>query len=243
MSKFYCIAKTKLQISKQTIDKILNLEPIDFSSTSSLARQPIYRQLYLLVRKYKTINDTITLTDHLTGESLLVTKELFTALRDRREKLVKFWNITDIQFREQEIPTPLQDEVKSFLPEKLQLLNPCVVVQSKFENFGTVPPHKDHYRTASLFYLLQGNDEETVWWEKTEEFKEYSFYKHADITKIKKIHSEYIQEKIWYVFDNATYHSVHTDPTRKIIRRTALCVEFNNISAADLYAIMHDYEK
>lgn len=238
MNSFSCLAKTNFQIPNQIINQLLQLDPIDFDSTSTLARNPIYRQLNVMVVHDHTIDSPIVLTDVTTGEAVKVTPELLHKLKDRYRLLRKEWNIPYVPFREQDLPVELQETIKSFLPIDLQNLNPRVAIQSKFEKVGVIAPHQDHYRTACLFYLLQGNQEETVWWEKTEEFEEYDFFRFADVTKIKKLHSEIIQEGNWYVFDNQVWHSVH--PSEITGRRTAVCIEFNNLSASELYKIIEN---
>jgi hypothetical protein len=240
MKPFSYIAKTQFYLPQHVVDRLLNLDPIDFSPKTTQARNPIYRQLNAMVIQNQKIEQSIELSDPMLGETLTVTPVLLEKLKQRYQTLQKEWNIPYTAFREQELPTELQEKIKSFLPRELKELDPHVVVQSKFETNGIIAPHRDHYRSACLFYLLQGNQEKTVWWEKNDDFEEYSFFRFADVTKIVQAHTEVLQEGSWYVFDNLAWHSVH--PTGPIGRRTAVCIEFKNISAAQLYQIISNHE-
>ena len=237
MHAFAYIAKTSFRLPSNIIDQILKIDPISFDPTDTKSRTPIYRQLNKMVIDNLKISSPINLHDFDRNETLLITQELLDKLQERYQIIRKNWNISYSPFKEQEVPHTIQKQIIACLPHELQSHNPCVVIQSKFEQNGIVPPHKDHYRSASLFFLITGNQEETIWWEKIANFEEYSFFRFADVTKIKKAHTEILEEKCWYVFDQASWHSVH--PGALIGRRTAICIEFNNLDAGKLYSCIN----
>lgn len=239
MPNFSYVAATDFKIPAHVIEQLQQLEPIDFDPSTSQSRNPIYRQLNVMVIHDQKIIEPIELSDPAVGETLTVSPELLNKLKQRYQILQKKWNIPYTAFREQELPAQLQEQIKFCLPTCLQELNPHVAIQSKFETFGIIAPHRDHYRSACLFYLLQGNQEQTIWWEKTEDFEEYNFFRFADVTKIKQTHAEILQEGVWYVFDNQAWHSVH--PTGPVGRRTAVCIEFKDLAASQLYHLITNY--
>lgn len=227
---FHLPHKLIWQIHKQTT--------VSFSDSDDKVRNPIYRQLNKMVMQNIQISEPIELIDQELNQSFTVTPEALIRMRNRYTNTIKEWNM-NYAFREQELPNDLQQQVKSHLPIDLQKLDPKVAMQSKKGVDGILAPHRDHARTASLFFLLESNNEETVWWEKTEDFEEFDFFRFADITKIKRAHSEIIKRHQWYIFNNVEYHSVHpTGPVQGA--RTTLCIEFNGVSADELYNIINN---
>lgn len=238
MSSFSCISKTKFQLPNSILNKIQGLDPVSFDRNDKLARNPIYRQLNKLVVSGIPIKIKIKITDPDTKQTVEIDPPTLNKLRERYLVLKEQWNTGYSPFKEQELPASMQKEVIDYLPSSLQKLKPHVAIQSKMAIDGIVAPHRDHYRTASLFLLLEGNEEQTVWWNKTDDFEEFDYFRFADVTKISKIHTEIIEKNTWYVFDNYTYHSVH--PGTQVGRRTALCIEFNTLSADELYKEIND---
>lgn len=237
MSNFSCLAKVPFYLSTDLVNKIIESESISFDQNNPASeRNPIYCQLSKLIRLGIYGNKVVTLKDPDTNSTLEVDANLLKRLKERWEGIQKDWKVEFTPFREQPIPADLKAQVVANLPKELQDLNPRVVIQSTAGKNGILAPHIDHYRNTSLFYLVKGNQEETMWWEKSEDFEEFEYFRFADVTKIRKLRSEIIQERQWYVFDQDTYHSVH--PTGPVGRRTAICIEFDNISAEELYNIV-----
>ncbi|MFZ4600299.1 MAG: hypothetical protein ACOYNN_16795 [Terrimicrobiaceae bacterium] len=210
---------------------------VSFSNDDTENRNPIYKQLNQMVVQNVTLDQPIQLVNQL--EILTVTPDLLEKLKQRYQTLVREWSVNYAPFREKPLPLSVQQQVRDYLPQQLQALNPTVAIQSKKGVNGIIAPHRDHARTASLFFLLESNNEETVWWEKTGNFEEFDFFRFADVTKIKRAHSEIIKQNQWYIFNNAEYHSVHpTGPSQG--PRTTLCIEFNGVSADELNSLINN---
>jgi hypothetical protein len=173
------------------------------------------------------------------GIEYQASKEDLLDLQQRLDKNNPNWKTDIAFFIEKPLSLLLQEKIKLALPIELQQLNPVSCIQTKFGRFGegsSVPPHRDHYRTATLWYLLEGYGETTSWWEPTDYFQEYDFWQIADISKIAQVHSQVLDLEKWYVFDNHTYHSVgHLEDVKK---RSSLCIEFDNITAKELYNLV-----
>jgi hypothetical protein len=136
-------------------------------------------------------------------------------------------------FVQSQLPMELQQQLISHLPESLQKLKVMVTIQAKLAGSYSLAPHRDHYRTATIWYLLSGNNETTTFWEETEPFEQYPFISLGDISKLRITERYVLQERVWYMFNNAPWHSV--EATEQPIRnRTTLCIEFTGISHTDL---------
>lgn len=237
MPNFSYVSKVRFYLPTEIINEIIAAENISFELTQvANERRPIYYQLSQLLKITIPKDKVITLTDPDTNSTLEVDADLLGRIKARWEGIQRDWNVTFSPFREQAMAQELQDRAIAYLPKQLQDLKPRVVIQSTSGKKGILAPHIDHYRNASLFYLIRSNQEETAWWEKTEDFEEFEYFRFADVNKIRRQHTEVIQERQWYVFDQSMYHSVH--PTGVVDKRTAICIEFDGISAEELYEII-----
>lgn len=133
----------------------------------------------------------------------------------------------------------IEQDLYSLIPDLVKTLKPELIVQT-LKGGDAIMPHKDHTRTASLFFLYTPADCKTVWYEKTKEFEEFENLKYGDIDCLTNVHEEIILPNKWYVFENDMYHSVHRLNGCKI-DRVCLVLEFNSITAADLYNLLNKY--
>jgi hypothetical protein len=228
------ISEIDFSIPKSTLKKVKDLGPVSTDYKNKDSRNPIYKQInYLLFQNKKNI-ETITLFDKDQNETVTVSNYDLNIMGQRLDTWDPDWRSRVSVFREKELDLIIGKEIISFLPKQLQDLNPVVSLQTKREGTYITPPHKDHHRTCTFWYLLNGNDEQTIWWEEIDYFEDYRFWRFADPKKIKEVKRAVLKKKIWYLFDNSSYHSVESlnEPTND---RTTLCIEFNSISAKDLY--------
>lgn len=142
-------------------------------------------------------------------------------------------------FVQSKLPIELQQEIISYLPKALQKLKPIVATQTKLAGSYSLAPHRDHYRTATMWYLLSGNKEYTTFWEEIEPIENYPFISLGDLSKLKISERFVLQERTWYMFNNAPWHSVEATG-RPIKNRTTLCFEFKDISHSDLYKLYQE---
>ena len=90
-----------------------------------------------------------------------------------------------------------------------------------------------------MWYLLSGNKEYTTFWEEIEPIENYPFISLGDLSKLKISERFVLQERTWYMFYNAPWHSVEATG-RPIKNRTTLCFEFKDISHSDLYKLYQE---
>ena len=230
------LAPVNFYLPHDLIWQIHSENTVSFEESDNKVRNPIYKQLIKMVIKNIQLEHAVELVDQHRNETLLLTPELLSKIKYRHKSNYKALNENIAVFREQTLSQKIQQSVLPYLPDSLQKLNPIVALQGKSATGGMVGPHKDHHRTALLFFLLEGNNEETIWWEKTEDFEEFDFFRFPEVIKLKKAYSEIIKKHQWYVFNSAEYHSVHSTKVEGI--RTALCIEFDHLSVDDLYFLL-----
>jgi hypothetical protein len=95
--------------------------------------------------------------------------------------------------------------------------------------------HCDIFKPASLFYLINGNGEETAWYEPDDDLVDYMFFRFGDPKKLTKVFSTVIQPGKFYIFDHYQYHNVTSFQTGV---RNRFNIEFDGITAAELYEIV-----
>jgi len=228
---FKYISEIDFSLPEELLDQVR----AEGSAFSGNTRNPIYKQITNLITNGYFDNkavDTFTLKDEFSQDVSIPRSELLEIIQ-RFNK----WQNTQTRplgrFVEKSLDLKLQKEIIKHLPKCLQDLSPVVAVQTKKIGTFNVPPHFDHYRTSTLWYLIHGNDEDTVFWEPTEDFPTYSYWRNGDIDKLTEAGRFCLKEHVWYVFDNSAYHSVES--TTSDSSRTTLCIEFDNISANKLY--------
>lgn len=141
-----------------------------------------------------------------------------------------------IQFTQHFFPEDLGAELVSMAPKWLQELSPgepspMLQVQSGGDYLGT---HKGHKRRASLFMLLEGQEQETRWYRNKEEFEVIDPLRIPDHDKIEHVVTAVMQPYRWYVFNHFEWHSVHSPVPNYY--RVNMGLDFNNVTAPELVA-------
>lgn len=132
------------------------------------------------------------------------------------------------------VPAHLQQIITKLLPKDLQKSNPQMVIQ--LVTGGThVQAHWDHNkRASSLFCLLEADGADTIWYEPVGEYEIPEKFRIVyDLSKFNEVFRIAFQEHKWYVFNHAVCHGVYRHNLDK--RRTALVIEFNDLTAEQLY--------
>lgn len=104
-------------------------------------------------------------------------------------------------------------------------------VQSGGDYLGT---HKGHKRRASLFMLLEGQEQETRWYRNKEDFEVIDPLRIPDHDKIEHVVTAVMQPYRWYVFNHFEWHSVHSPVPN--YTRINMGLDFNDITASELVA-------
>lgn len=139
-----------------------------------------------------------------------------------------------IQFTQHFFPEDLGAELVSMAPKWLRELSPgepspMLQVQSGGDYLGT---HKGHKRRASLFMLLEGQEQETRWYRNREDFEVIDPLRIPDHDKIEHVVTAVMQPYRWYVFNHFEWHSVHSPVPNYY--RVNMGLDFNNITARTL---------
>jgi hypothetical protein len=232
---FNYVSRVNFTLPKELLEEIKEEIPTVRKLDYKKLRKQSFRQAFKLIATGKLDNTIIKYNDL----EYAVSKEDLLDLKQRLDNNNPNWANDTAFFFEKQLDKSLQEKILSTLAIELQRLNPTVTIQTKFARYGVgtgIPPHRDHNRSTTLWYLLEGPGEETVWWETVHEFKEYEFWQIADLSKIKEVHRQVLDLDTWYVFDHKVYHSVV--PEEDIMKRSSLCIEFNNISAQELFNLV-----
>jgi hypothetical protein len=139
-----------------------------------------------------------------------------------------------IEFKQHYFPNDLRDELMALAPDWLLELtpdgpSPMIQVSRNGNCLGT---HKDKFRSASMFMLLQGGEQETRWYRNTGDFEIIDPLWIPDHDKIECVVSATIQPFRWYVFNHVEWHSVHNFAPGSV--RVSMGLEFNNVPAEKL---------
>ena len=109
----------------------------------------------------------------LSHSSTIKEMEEIVGVRDAKElmrrkllMLRKFPGATRLEFSQYSLPDDIADELIDSLPDFLKELGRDEMVPIlQVSTGGTMLyPHKGHYRKASIFKLLKGDQETTTWW-------------------------------------------------------------------------------
>lgn len=166
------------------------------------------------------------------------TRELLRRMR-QIGKLAE--GLTPIQFSQHFFPEDLGAELVSLAPEWLQQLSPgepspMLQISSEGDYLGT---HKGHKRRASLFMLLQGQGQETRWYQNKEDFEVIDPLRIPDHDKIEHVVTAIMQPYRWYVFNHFEWHSVHNFAPGGV--RVNMGLDFNNVTAPELVHLLKEH--
>ena len=150
------------------------------------------------------------------------------------------WSCQYAAFKEYLIPPVLAKATLGYLPKVLLNYKPNIALQICHEP-GIVPVHIDHNRSCSILFILNTNHEQTRWWQQTHPFESIKNFNFPEIDCIELVDEQTLQSGKTYVFNQSAYHSVHPTMTNSTNKRAALCVEFNDLSAEELYQLLHEY--
>ena len=142
-----------------------------------------------------------------------------------------------IQFTQHFFPEELGRKLVSCAPQWLQELSPgepspMLQISKNGDYLGT---HKGHKRRASLFMLLQGQEQETRWYRNKEEFEVIDPLRIPDHDKIEHVVTAVMQPYRWYVFNHYEWHSVHNFSKGGV--RVNMGLDFNNVTAPELVSL------
>jgi hypothetical protein len=206
----------------------------------------IARQINKLMHETDLSDKDFPLTLTYKNETVDLTYELFYRLKTNKFELFKKEGFTIWpKYDRIVLPYPVKQSIINALPSILHKHNPLPVLQI-IEGQGMLT-HTDYTRRTSLFYLLtEAEDWTTSWYlSKSNGHKEadelgfmWPHPKYEDITLDKAIT---IQKNTWYVFNNRQYHSVKHKSCGGI--RKALQIEFNNLTAHQLYTLLSSYQQ
>jgi len=239
MIEYSYIQEIDFSLPDELIKEVVSIGPVPLAGFGPI-RMPLYKQIngLLFQKRFKPIR----LRDKEKDEAVSVTASDLIKMAERLDVADPIWRNRITEFREMDLTGPIADKIIKCLPVELQALNPKVCLQTKGAGGYVTPPHRDHHRSCTLWCLLQGNDEQTVWWEKCTDFKEYDFWRFADPRCIKEVKRATLTKGTWYLFDNSSYHSVDTI-NEPVLDRTTLCIEFTNISAKTLFNKLLNHEQ
>jgi hypothetical protein len=161
-----------------------------------------------------------------------ITYDLYTEIKKQYHDLNDKFGAQDYHIRYELCDKDLFRKICKFDDLKiLQTLGASISMQSMTSHGNGLFPHTDLYRKSTLFYLLEGNDHETIWYDYPvdphKECEKYGFqWNLPDPDLLVEDFRIQIQPKTWYLFDNASYHRVQpvkSDPAT----RKSLSIQFN----------------
>ena len=215
-------------VPQETLDELLEM---------SLRLDP---ELEFIDRPWRKIayNSTPKIIEQVVKEHGGTTRDAREFVRRRlimaRELGTPADGVTEIVIDQYRLPKriadPLSKHVSEMLDVPIEEIDPIVQIQ----NEGTMLyPHKGHARNSSIFCLLQGNGEETTWYDETEPFKVHDIYRIPDYSKLKVAVTTQLEEMRWTTFNHYVWHSVERkqQPERW---RVNLNIDFASLSYDEL---------
>ena len=132
------------------------------------------------------------------------------------------------------LPDHIKKILTKLLPAELQKHNPHMVLQM-VTGGRHVQAHWDHNkRASSLFCLIEADGADTIWYKPIGEYTIPEKFRIVyDMSKLDEVFRVAFEERKWYVFNHAECHGVYRHNLDK--RRTALVIEFNDLTAEQLY--------
>ena len=214
----------------------------EYTGKTTLALN-IARQIDKMIHQTHPTDDQFPMLVVYKDQQTILTAKVFNEIKTRKLTTFKNFGLTMLpKCSRVEMPNTLKDQIIAALPLILQQYNPTPVLQI-MEGDGMLP-HTDFVRKSSLYYLLTPSEGcNTMWYESNgtvdlhKDVTKYGFlYSIADLKHIVLTKTFNIKEKQWYVFDNHTFHAVKSS-IGPIVRKS-IQIEFNKLSATDLYKLL-----
>lgn len=162
------------------------------------------------------------------------TRELYR----RIDQMKNTYDGNIIHFTQYDLPEYLTQELYTYVPNALMNAfnsKPSTILQISKEG-QYLGIHKGHKRSASLFMLLQGNDQETRWYRNKEQFDVIDQMRIPDYDKVEHVVTAIMQPFKWYVFNHYEWHSVHK--FTEGCTRINIGIDFFDTSAEELVEIV-----
>jgi|TARA_B110000908_G_C10224383_1_gene437118 hypothetical protein len=215
-------------VSQDTLNELLEMA-LNLSPELSFINRPWRKIAYnstpkIIEEVVKEHGGTTRDAREFVRRRLIMARELGTPADGVSEIVIDQYRIP------KRIAEPLAKEVSMLLDIPLKEIDPIVQIQKE----GTLLyPHNGHARNSSIFCLLQGNGEETTWYDETEPFKMFDMYRIPDYSKLKVATIAKLQEMKWSTFNHHAWHSVARkgQPERW---RVNLNIDFASLSYDDL---------
>jgi hypothetical protein len=187
---------------------------------------------YQLLNLFKTEPGSFPMT--LSGRTWTgsITKEVYDTLKNQHTKMTEKFGKQDAHLRWHLSDKDLFPKISQIGYFKtLQKFGPNVSMQGMTTDGDGLFPHTDLYRKSTLFYLLEGADYETVWYDYPTdphvECNKYGFkWNLPDPDCLVEAHRTILQPHTWYLFDNISYHRVQPIKANPATRKS-LCIEFH----------------
>lgn len=234
------IAPVNITLSLNTLKDIVLFSRVP--PTLKTWPDEIVRQLYTLSKNNTKLNFPVTLVDRF--ETAIITEEIFNQAAEHVTLLEQRSNIkVQSIYGRQPFPLELNNRLINELPECLKKLGPIPVIQTINVPGDGLAPHVDHYRSVSLYYLLEGEDDwDTVWYSHPTPPDKHKFgnwnWNWGELDSQEALRFR-IKKHKWYVFDNSEFHSVIGLGNHA--KRVAINIEFkNNVTASELYQLIVD---
>jgi hypothetical protein len=228
----------KINIPQSVLDWIENYE----YAGKADAPKNISRQIDRLVHHINPGDEEFPMELLHKDQHVTLTLESYQEIKSVKLTALKYLGLSMLTaYSRIEFPVQLAEEMISNLPEVLQEFNPTPVLQI-IDGEG-MPPHSDFGRTSSLYFVLTGEECDTMWFGSNGKvnLKEYAnkhgfFYSIANMEHVELRKTFNLIKNQWYVFDNQSYHAVKSKNGRTL--RKGLQIEFNSLSASDLYNLL-----
>lgn len=149
--------------------------------------------------------------------------------RSKRQKEL-FGNLSF--FDQFDIPEDAETEIRNLLPDEIK--NERITLTYQHTHRGHfIPPHVDHDRFTSLFYVMSPPDMKTVWYKKLRDFVIYEKIHHLNPDDLEPVFETVMDQKVWYLINQTECHSAHKLPNVRVDRHV-FCIEFLDLYYNDV---------
>jgi hypothetical protein len=127
-------------------------------------------------------------------------------------------------FDQFDLPKDINDEIMAMLPDELKDKKITLTYQHTHRGHF-IPPHVDHERCSSLFYVISPPDMKTVWYKRLRDFVIYEKIHHLNPDDLEPVFETVMDQKVWYLINQTECHSAHKLPNIRVDRHV-FCIEF-----------------